>query len=291
METLHKPKVDTYELITQRVIDHIEKKGVAPWRQPWTKAGLPQNLITKKSYTGINVWILASLGYDRNYFLTYNQVKSYGGAVRAKEHSCPVVFWKTKEIEDPITKEMKKVSLLRYYSVFNIDQCVGIPEEKIPAFIPRENKPIETCEAIVKGMPECPKIQHVELEAYYTPVFDYINMPNIKSFINSPSYYATLFHELTHSTGARHRLNRKELVESATFGSEKYSMEELTAELGSCYLQFFAGIVTDNYANNASYIYNWLSKLKSDKRLIVLSAAKAQRAVDYILNTTKPTNE
>lgn len=290
METVNNQKIDVYELVTSRIIELLEK-GVVPWQQPWTEAGLPQNLLTKKPYAGINVWILASLGYERNYFLTFKQVKDLGGSVKIGEKSCPVVFWKWSEKEDPTSKAPRKVSMIRYYSVFNIEQCTDLPELKIPAFIPKENNPIETCDAIVKAMPKPPKIQHIDMEAYYSPVFDYVNMPKISTFINSESYYGTLFHELIHSTGHQSRLNRKELVQTAEFGTVAYSMEELVAELGACYLKSFTGIVNDNFKNNASYIYNWLLRLKKDKRLIVLSAAKAQRAVDFILNTLEQPSE
>ena len=32
------------------------------------------------------------------------------------------------------------------------------------------------------------------------------------------------------------------------------------------------------------YVQGWLGKLRGDKRLIVIAAAQAQRAADYILN-------
>jgi antirestriction protein ArdC len=102
---------------------------------------------------------------------------------------------------------------------------------------------------------------------------DYINMPAMESFVNSESYYGTLFHELIHSTGHASRLNRKEVTEMKGITSEPYSIEELTAELGACYLKSDAGIFTEADDNSAAYIQSWLSVLMNDKRFIVYASA------------------
>jgi antirestriction protein ArdC len=106
----------------------------------------------------------------------------------------------------------------------------------------------------------------------------------MESFVNSESYYSTLFHELIHSTGHSSRLNRKEVMEMKENIYESYSIEELTAELGACYLKSDAGIFTDEIGDSAAYIQSWLSKLMNDKRFIVYASAQAQRAVEFILD-------
>ena len=97
---------DVYSIVTDRIIEHLEK-GVIPWRQPWTKAGLPKNLISGKHYRGINVLLLASLHYPQNCFLTFKQVKELGGSVKKGEKSQEVIFWKQIERENKKTKEME----------------------------------------------------------------------------------------------------------------------------------------------------------------------------------------
>lgn len=69
----------------------------------------------------------------------------------------------------------------------------------------------------------------------------------------------------------------------AEFGDAVYSQEELVAEVGTCYLQSYAGI-TSEFTNSTAYIQGWLSKLKNDKRFIFTAAREAQKAVDFILN-------
>ena len=284
METT-KQKQDVYEIITARIIEQLEQ-GKIPWRQTWIEIGFPCNLITKRPYRGINIWLLLSLGFSKNYFLTFKQVKEAGGTIRQGEKSCPVVFWNWIEPKETDPEGTKPKPNLRYYSVFNIEQCEGIPETLIPTLTQqvKENEPIEVCSLVFEQMQKRPKVQHKENKAYYHPLFDFINMPNIKSFEDSEAYYDTLFHELVHSTGHKSRLNRKELVHQAAMGGDEYSIEELVAEIGACYLNSFCGLNLNNFDNNVAYINGWLSRLKHDKRFIIYASGLSQRAVDYILN-------
>lgn len=277
---------DVYAMITNRIITQLEQ-GVVPWHQPWTAGGLPQNFITRKSYRGINLWLLTGLGYPTNYFLTFRQAKDIGASIRKGEKAHLVVFWKMVEVTaDPNTSnptEVVRKPFLRYYMVFNIAQCIGIPEEKILVHL-NVNDPIAICEEIVDTMPNRPDILHRESEAYYHIEEDYVNMPRMETFESSEGYYHVLWHELVHSTGSGSRLNRKEVVEKNRFGFEQYSIEELTAEMGACYLSSFAGIEQSLFQNSVAYIKHWLSVLKKDTRLMVYAGAQAQKAVDYILD-------
>jgi antirestriction protein ArdC len=281
---------DVYAIATEKIIAHLEN-GTVPWRKPWTDAGIPQNFISRKPYRGINLWLLNMCGYSRNLFLTFKQVKELGGVVQKFEKAHPVLFWKwikkdkndKRKIEELTSKDLKPI--LRYYTVFNIDQCTGLPLEDIPA-LAKPNKPLLACEAILDGMPSPPQILHKIHQACYYPQTDIINMPKMETFETSESYYATLFHELVHSTGHPTRLNRKEVTEEILFGSEQYSIEELTAEIGASYLSSHASIVMDDFAGNASYIQGWLKVLRGDRKFIVYASAQAQKAVELILGNT-----
>ena len=274
---------DIYQLVTNQIIEKLENK-IVPWQQPWTDSGLPKNLITNKPYKGVNVWLLNSLNYPQNYFLTYNQVKELGGSVKKGEKSQMVVFWKWIEKEDEKTKEITKVPFLKYYSVFNVDQCTGIPKEKLPVKEERNNNPIEACEKVVNEMPKKPVVKHNEQRAYYHPGEDFINMPKLDSFVSSGRYYGTLFHELVHSTGHNERLSRRELLEQKGPKTRDYAIEELTAEMGASYLKSYTGIPHQNFEDNIAYMQYWLEKLQKDKTFIVHASGQAQRAVDYILS-------
>jgi antirestriction protein ArdC len=107
-------------------------------------------------------------------------------------------------------------------------------------------------------------------------------MPERASFDSSEEYYSTLFHEFTHSTGHKSRLNRPGIVETHLSGDELYSKEELLAEMGAAMLCGVIGIENKTIKNSASYSASWLSKLREDKKLIVHAAAAAQKAADFI---------
>ena len=224
----------------------------------------------------------------------WDQLKKIGGSVKQGEKGHVVIFWKTipkgDDLDQKKDEEKKQISILRYYKVFNVAQCTDIPEQLLPIKMERENDPILECESIVNAMPECSKIKHEVQRAFFDMEKDYINMPKRKTFKTSESYYLTLFHELIHSTGHEKRLARKTLSGMAEFGDDLYSMEELIAELGACYLSSFTGILTGEITNSAAYIKGWLKKFRDDKKLIVHAASFAQRAVDFIFNLPRLEN-
>ena len=276
-------KLDVYALVTNRIIELLEK-GTIPWKQPWMETGIPMNLISKRSYRGITLWLLLSLNYPRNLFLTWDQIKKLGASVKQGEHGHIVVFWRTVEKPGETEgEEPKTSSLLRYYKVFNIEQCRDLPGDLVPETVPAIEDPLKQCEAIVLNMPSCPDIQYLEPHPFYDPFYDRINMPKRRSYKRKEAYYATLFHELVHSTGHENRLNRKSITEMAKFGSELYSIEELIAELGSAFLCSTAGILETEIADTVAYIQGWLSKLRNDKRFIIQASSHAQQAIDFII--------
>ena len=277
--------IDVYQIITDRIIAQLEQQ-VVPWRKPWTEAGHPQNLLTKRLYTGMNTWLLGSLGYSQNYFLTWKQLKAVGGSVIKGEKGHIVIFWKKLPAErsEPDAEQQKPKFLLRYFYVFNIAQCDHLPEVFTIPYPPNTINQIGACDEVIERMPNCPVIKHGKQTAYYDPLTDYINLPKQGSFDSAESYYGTLFHELIHSTGHQSRLNRKEIVEPSKYGSEPYSIEELTAEIGACYLNSVAGIVGKEFDNSVAYIKGWIDQLRNDKRMLVYASGQAQRATDYILN-------
>jgi antirestriction protein ArdC len=228
--------------------------------------------------------------YENPNWLTFNQAKGLGGHVKQGEKACPVVFWKWLDVEDSESPTGKKrVPFLRYYSVFNVAQCDGLPEGRIPAIngSQREHTPIAEAERIVAAMPKRPTIENKWPRAFYSPGGDFVGMPAPELFRSTEEYYSVLFHELTHSTGHESRLKRKGVNgtegEWSAFGSQSYSQEELVAEMGAAFLCGQAGIVERTLNNSASYIGSWLERLKDDRRLVVYAAAQAQKAADFIL--------
>jgi antirestriction protein ArdC len=92
---------------------------------------------------------------------------------------------------------------------------------------------------------------------------------------------ATALHELGHWTSHASRLKREEGMK-ARLGSAAYEMEELRAELSSAFIAVELGIPA-NVPQHASYIADWLKKLKDDKRENFGTAADAQKIVDLVV--------
>jgi antirestriction protein ArdC len=270
-----------YDRITERVIELLNQ-GTIPWHKPWNvKRGFPRNLVSKKPYRGINVFLLHAMNYESPLWLTFHQAQQLGANVRKGEKACPVVFWKHYDTEDKTTGEKVKIPVLRFYHVFNMAQCEGINELPDPAPMTATTKPAE----IVANMPQRPGIKHGMAKAFYSPGGDFVGMPNRERFTSEDEYFSALFHELTHSTGHESRLNRATVTEANGFGSDDYSREELIAEMGAAFLCGQSGIVERTLNNSAAYLQNWLTALQNDNKLIVQAAAQAQKAADFILGT------
>jgi antirestriction protein ArdC len=299
MNTTTRPSAkDVYAIITERITAALER-GTAPWHRTWSAGLAPQSLVTRHPYRGVNVFVLSmtarAAGYGSPYWLTYNQARSMGGNVKRGEHGTPVVFWKFFEapaVDDAdgreleateTTRSRRRPPLLRYYTVFNAEQTEGIavpsPIDAAPA------APIDAAEQIVAGMPRAPRIvESLDGDgAYYAPRLDTVHMPARSRFRRSKDFYGVLFHELTHSTGHVSRLNRATLNEAGRFGDANYSREELVAEMGAAFLCGVAGIENSTIEQSAAYLKGWLRALSSEPRMLVIAAAQAQKAADYIL--------
>ena len=281
--------MDAYQIVTDKIAGMLET-GVVPWRKPWASAGLPRNLVSKKPYRGINIFLLSANKYVSPYWLTLRQANELGGSVRKGEQSTIVVFWKIDQKQEddhePGEEQAQHRFLLRYYRVFNLEQC-DLPQsalDKLPTIETHDNDPIETAEQIIAAMPNAPALVTEGQKAFYSSLIDRVTMPPRELFVSAEEYYATLLHELTHSTGHPRRLDRATIADASPFGSATYSKEELTAEMGSAYLCAEAGISAPVIENQAAYIAGWLKKLRDDRKLLVHAAAQAQKAAEYILN-------
>ena len=279
-------KANVYEMVTERIIAELEK-GVIPWEKPWTgvRSGA-YNRVSKRPYSLLNQMLLKHTGE----YATYKQWQDLGGQVKKGEKSEIVVFWKIFEAEetnkDTGEKETKKIPLLRYYNVFHISQVEGVEPLK-PEQLNDEAEPIEEADKIISDYITREHIDFTECrsnEAYYSPSSDKVVVPMKEQYKVINEYYSTTFHELTHSTGHKNRLNRLQTGAVAAFGGTEYSKEELVAEIGSASLMNLLGIETvKTFRNSAAYIQSWLQVLRNDNKFIVSASSKAEKAVNYIL--------
>lgn len=277
---------DIYARVTQLIIDKLEQ-NVIPWHKPWGDGVPPCNYVSKRPYSGINSLLLSCQDFPNSYFVTIHQANELGGRVRKGAKGNLVVFAKTNQGEDE-AGEITLTKVLRHYHVFNVADIEGVEFDlNKPTFA---IQPDPNAESLISAMPSTPTIVVQGHRACYNPVTDTVKMPPIADFYTKEDYYCTLFHELIHSTGHHTRLSRPTITGEIRFGSKDYSLEELVAEIGSCYLLKKSGLDTSNTSlldNSVAYIKGWLSVLKNDKRFIMDAASKAQKAADYILGVTE----
>ena len=270
--------VDVYEKITGKIIELLDA-GTVPWRQPWSGAA-PTNLASMKPYNGINFLLLGCLGFESNFWLTFKQAEKLGGRIVAGEKSPSFVVysdkWLSKKKRPDGTEEVKIRRFLKYTPVFNISQCRGI---QTPEREERDIEPLSTCTTFMESLKEQPQIKTGQLAAYI-PSEDTIIMPAIRHFRDAENYHASLFHELTHWTGAGHRLNRPLI--HVTADRKAYAREELVAEMGAAFLCAKCQIDTATVENHAAYIDSRLHALRNDRRLVPEAAKSARMAVEYL---------
>jgi len=278
--------INVYELVTNRIIEQLEN-NIVPWEKPWsgTLDGA-FNRVSKKPYSILNQMLLK---YDNEY-ASFKQWKDLGGHIRKGEKSEIVVFWKMypiKEKQDDGTEIIKTIPLLKYINVFHISQVDGV--EPLKQKVTHDIEPIDKAEKILNDYwnRENITIEHVKGDkAFYSPMFDKIQLPLFEQFKQSEEYYSTAFHESVHSTMKTSRCNRQEDRKGkvVSFGSEEYSKEELVAEVGSAQLMNIVGIeTTKSFRNSTAYIQSWLKVLRNDNKFIVSASSKAEKAVNYIL--------
>jgi antirestriction protein ArdC len=288
-----------YEEVTARIIGLLEQ-GVIPWHKPWAVYG-PVNYVSRRPYRGINLLLL-----DVGEYLTYLQAEGCGGHVKKGARAHRVVYYKPLVGPDSANGEeeagaedegvgcpdggptaagsarRRRHCVLRWHYVFALADCEGIPSKlTLPDLA--EHQPLATAQALIDGYAGGPTLETTRSNhARYFPQTDRIRMPLLGQFETPEDYYSTLFHEEVHGTGHPTRLARFS-GGSRPFRGERYSKEELIAEIGAAMLCAQVGIAQRTIQKSASYIQGWLACLRDDQTLIISAASKAQKAVDWIL--------
>ena len=282
---------DVYSEITSQLIAAIEAdpgKPALPWRKSSGPLFMPVNALTQNAYNGINIvslWVAAEVkSFTTPVWATYKQWLELGAQVRKDEKSSLVIFYKEFDAqpnpEDASDDGKRRVA--RASRVFNAAQVDGYAVEAQPDPLgPIER--IAAADLFVSATGA--RIEHGGDRAYYRPSTDHIQMPSADAFCGtatmsrSEGYYATLVHELTHWSGAKHRLGRDF---GKRFGDHAYAAEELVAEIGAAFLCAELQITQDTRADHAQYLAQWLQLMKGDPRAIFAAAAKASEAASYL---------
>ena len=291
-----------YNKITSQFVSAL-KNGAPPWIKPWSEYSSrpthPTNAITDRKYTGINVTILwtaaTTHGFKRDRWLTFNQTRNAGGHVRRGQKGTVVILYRDIEVRrkdesgalilDSNGETMKeKIKFIKGFTLFNVDQCDGLPQKVIEGSTLPAEKPAWKSHKDIESLLNSKSVQirHDCDQAAYYPKEDIIRMPVKKAFKTDSCYYSTLLHELVHWTGHHSRLNRPGISKPLDFSKSTYAFEELIAEIGSAFLCAEFGLKCD--LRHESYVISWISELENDPKAIFATSALAWKARSYLLD-------
>jgi len=274
---------DVFKVVTDQVLKLLDE-GIVPWHRPW-QACWPTSYTTNKEYQGINLFLLQSR-YESPYWLTFRQAQKLGGSIRAGEHGRPIVFvdrYVKEDTDAEGNKAFRVVRFLKHYTVFNWEQCKGIPEKRP---VERDNQLIQSAEDLL--WLRNPVIKPDPHKCYYLREDDALHLPPLERFDSSEDYYSAAFHELVHWTGGSPRLARPGILHYH-FGGDIRSLEELTAEMGAAYLCQLAQLDnSETIKNTAAYVRSWLKPLKDNPRWVLQASKQAREAVEYVLSGKLP---
>lgn len=284
-----------YATVTGRIIAEL-REGAAPWVRPWSQDGgdaFPRNGLTGRRYQGNNIMLLFLAayfnGYRSNEWFTYLQAQQAGGQVRRGEKATHILKAgralakeggeadERQDEHDP--KEPRTRSFVRTYAVFNREQIDNLPEAVRVPELPEAER-IARAEAFIAATGST--IMEKGDRAAYWPDLDVITMPPFARFRSAAHFYSVNFHEHTHWTGARGRLDR--LPARIQKGTPEYAREELVAELGAAFLCAHFGI--DGDLRHPGYIAHYIEHLENDERAFFHAATLARRAVAHLFDLT-----
>jgi len=291
---------DLIQATAERMLD-LMKQGTIPWRRPWNDSDAPQNgsingpwnPTTGKAYRGSNTLILRGAqlvhGYEDNRWLTYKQAAGIGGAqVRRGEKGQQIAYWdfsktaKAQDVEQPAVEGEEKGyrgPSVFVATVFNASQIDGMPEPPSPFIMPESIRNLRVRELLDRHQP---KLHHDGgNRAFYSVATDSIHVPKAGSFQDPISYQSTVLHELVHWTAAKHRLDRDL---TGRFGSERYAMEELCAEISSCFIaeRLGIGLSKEHEEQHAAYLQSWMKALADDPKCLFRAASQAEKVMTFL---------
>lgn len=266
-------------------------------------------------YKGSNLIRLSMVADERGYsdsrWATFNFIKEHDGWVKAGETGTKVLHYspptpctkinsdgkleydyvKDEDGSYKLDKNGKKIIKMKpgsekVFTVFNICQTEGLKLEPEPPMLKLDEK--DKCPAmeIIIANSEAPvkHDQYTGFKRYYSPMLDEVHVPPVNMFKSISAYYATVAHEIGHSTGHSTRCNRDL---SGSFGSSNYAREEMVAELTAVFLSCELGIKIPpkELDNHAEYMRAWDQEIKTlteKPEELNKIINDAQKASDYI---------
>lgn len=270
-------RADVAQIVTDKIISLLERGNLPAFKKMWADRGSGYNYSTGNPYKGLNSLLTAlatsELGYEHNAWLTINQANSLGGKLR-KGVKGKTVWLNSYRFVPKKGENGEDLSypLLTSFAVYNVAEIEGIDFVFGSEVVP----PMDLMEAANRiGV----QVKWGGDKAAYSRGLDMIKLPLASDFETPEALFAVFAHELIHSTGHKSRLNR---TFGERFGDADYAKEELVAELGAAMLCAQFG-VESAIEGHATYLAEWLTVLKSDKRFIFKASSAAAKAVALLM--------
>lgn len=297
------------------------KENPYTWSKGFSSIATPVNGVYGSKYGNYNRFILSMemllRGYDDPRF--YSQSYIFGSPEnRGKDWSDPEKI-KVKKGEAPVyidssffvptamgkQQGLKPISIKEYImleaderelyrcikkpvAVYNAQQLTGVKEYVIKNRLElTKNEVAQAIDRAASNMSLAVKESIAVENPCYNPVTDTVKLPPLATYKNEYSYFAAKLHEFAHATGHESRLGRDL---SGGFGSEKYAIEELRAEIASCFMASEFGVEPDekHLNNHKAYIQSWIEDIEDDENVLVSAIFEAEKIADYIERQAEP---
>lgn len=286
--------------IVGKLISNMEKGYIfSEWA--WNrKAFLPRNAVTGTQYQGINRLNLSFEAVERGYndprWLTLKKANEMGYSVKPGVKGVFCEKWIWQRLEKVINEETGEVEkdedgnekkalvdlkrpIINYFYLYNASEIEGFPPYIEPE-IKKQSDILDIADSFIVSS-ECPIEEKFQEKAFYSPIEDKITLPPRKYFKSDEAFLGTLLHEMSHSTGNEKRLNRD--IKNI-FRTEKYALEELTAELSCVFLEAELDMDIDfTRQDHINYFNSWIKALKDDPNELYKVCSNASKSCNRLM--------
>jgi antirestriction protein ArdC len=201
-----------HDAVTARIIAELEQ-GCFPWVQPWasssggTPLGLPQNVSTGRTYSGINILLLWAAAIEQGRpsqrWLTFKHALALGGNVRKGEAGTTVVYADTfipraeQAKASASGEDARRVGFLKRFTVFHAEQCEGLPLDTDAPPLPGRTEVLSHVDAVIAATGADIRIGGDM--AFYSPSHDFIQVPLQQAYFEPINWFRTVLHEAGHN--------------------------------------------------------------------------------------------
>jgi antirestriction protein ArdC len=267
------PPGDVFKSTTALIVGALER-GIVPWKVPWSAYGPPKDAISKDTFTGTNLWLLLSLGYQEHLFVNREDVHDRGMVVKPDAEAVQLFPF----------PDLNPCAPPHQVSVYNVAQLIGFPKALWPEREEQFEAPLTMCDHLLTRMRERPLIRVNCAESTYHLNQDLITIAPKEQFPSGEEYFQCIFRLLIYSTGHPKRLARHSAHYVVDGDGMGFTFEELVGELGSAFLCSLMQVTKGLPQSTDAYRNGWTDRIKGTKYLFSHASHEAEQAVSHLLH-------